>query len=274
MGARSADPGIAVLGNAQLTCKLRVRVTTAPPISATYEGLLYTADPITNLIVLSIPPPPSLSVDLAANSANTFKLLPLPQLASFTVLSLPPHLHTAQAKSSNPNLPEPVPLDMATLESRIATTVAHLKAQDAKRGRGVTKEAQDIFDGIARTYPARWMGTAMVVNDMVLIESPYEVDDCRLLTAKRQENGTGNSSGSGSRSGSRNGAAEGARSEVTGGLGADPGLSRIKKVLAMEREKLRLRTSLATGGLSGVPARRGLGLSAGAGAGLGERKGG
>jgi protein LSM12 len=127
---------------------------------------------------------------------------------------------------------------MPSLNARTSTTIAALRTADAKRGRGVTREAQDIFDGISRTYPARWQGTAMVVNENVVIEQPYHVEDCRLL-----------------------------------GGSAEQGLLRIKKVLAMEREKLALRRGLGTGGLGGVVGRiRGGGGVLGLG--LAERKGG
>ncbi|ERF71850.1 hypothetical protein EPUS_01765 [Endocarpon pusillum Z07020] len=242
----------------------RVRVTTSAPTSATYEGLLYTADPITNLLVLSIPPSSSSAPTAAASNSNptsnstssstpptnTFKILPIRTLTSCTVLSTPsnpiptPNNNNTLSKP-NPSLPQPTYLDIPSLTTRTNSTVAALKAQDAKRGRGVTREAQDIFDGISRTYQARWHGTAMVVNENVIIEHPYHVDDCRLV-----------------------------------GGSAEQGLLRIQKVLGMEREKLALRRGLGSGGIGlglGVGRARGGGGGGGLsnmGGGLGERKGG
>lgn len=90
----------------------------------------------------------------------------------------------------------------------------------------------------------------MLVNENVLIESPYLVEDCRLL-----EKGDGK------------GAAPGSVEQGS--------LLRIKKVLAMEREKLALRRGLGTGGLGGAMGKsRGGGARAGLGLGIGERKGG
>ncbi|KAF7511222.1 hypothetical protein GJ744_005119 [Endocarpon pusillum] len=237
----------------------RVRVTTSAPTSSTYEGLLYTADPITNLIVLSIPPSSSSAPTAAASNSNptsnstssstpptnTFKILPIRTLTSCIVLStpsnpIPPHNNNNTISKPNPSLPQPTYLDIPSLTTRTNSTVAALKAQDAKRGRGVTREAQDIFDGISRTYPARWQGTAMVVNENVIIEQPYHVEDCRPV-----------------------------------GGSAEQGLLRIQKVLGMEREKLALRRGLGSGGIGlGLGVGRARGGASNMGGGLAERKGG
>lgn len=96
----------------------------------------------------------------------------------------------------------------------------------------------------------------MVVNENVVIDQPYSVEDCRLL-----------------KDASGGAAAAAAAAAVAGkaGLGGsgEQALLRIRKVLAMEREKLALRRGLGTGGL-------GLGKIRGGGAasGLAQRKGG
>lgn len=104
----------------------------------------------------------------------------------------------------------------------------------------------------------------MVVNENVVIEQPYLVEDCRLLSPKGPDGGEEGGSSGGVAGGGKGGSAE-------------QGLLRIKKVLGMEREKLALRRGLGTGGFGlGVGKIRGggVGASAGAGVGLGERKGG
>lgn len=64
---------------------------------------------------------------------------------------------------------------------REAKAIGEAMDREARRGKGVTREAQDIFDAFSRTMPARWDGHKIVVADAVSITSPYRVDDCRPL---------------------------------------------------------------------------------------------
>jgi hypothetical protein len=74
----------------------------------------------------------------------------------------------------------------------------------ANIGVGVTQEAQDIFDALARTLPCRWEGKTIAVMDEVTIVPPYR--DC------------------------------------AGAAGGDPrAVERVGKVLAMEKSKLGLK---------------------------------
>ena len=54
-----------------------------------------------------------------------------------------------------------------------------MKEAAARKNRSVSKEAQDLFDGLSRTLPTRWDGTNMVVNEGVVISAPYRAEDCR-----------------------------------------------------------------------------------------------
>ena len=73
-------------------------------------------------------------------------------------------------------------MDSSALQARLASAVSRLKDQEARRGKGVSKEAQEIFDRLSKTLPTRWDGTRIVVNDVVVIEAPYRSEDCRAGT--------------------------------------------------------------------------------------------
>lgn len=53
-----------------------------------------------------------------------------------------------------------------------------------KRGKNVTPEAQEIFNALTRTMPGRWDGQDMVINDNVIIQKPYKLDDCKPVDDK------------------------------------------------------------------------------------------
>ena len=74
-------------------------------------------------------------------------------------------------------------LDIRALKTREANAVGKLQEGEAKRGKGVTREAQDLFDAFSRTMPTRWDGTSIIVADAVSIAAPYRVDDCQPLVA-------------------------------------------------------------------------------------------
>lgn len=71
------------------------------------------------------------------------------------------------------------PISTNALTSRVDAAVERLKEAERRKGKGVGKEAQDIFDAMARTLPTRWDGTSIIVLDAVVIASPYKPDDCR-----------------------------------------------------------------------------------------------
>ena len=73
------------------------------------------------------------------------------------------------------------PLSLPSLRAREEAAVRRLKEQELKRGKGVTQEAQEIFNALTRTMPGRWEGQDMVISDNVLISKPYKSDDCKPI---------------------------------------------------------------------------------------------
>ena len=114
----------------------------------------------------------------------------------------------------------------------------------------------------------------MVVNENIVIESPYGVDDCKILHPSNKDGRDGRDGKGVARAGS--GAGTGTTAQSREAQIANESLARIKRTLGMEREKLALRRGLGTAGLGFGSAGRGgkRGAGAVAGLGAGERKGG
>lgn len=150
----------------------RIRITTTVPNKHVFEGTLFTTCPLTNLVAISITP-------------SNFRILPISSIQNFTLMSAPPSINgTAPFTNAFPLL---APLNTGALSARADAAVARLKEAEARKGKGVGKEAQDIFDALAKSLPARWDGTNMVINDAVVIVAPYRAEDCRVGQGQPKE---------------------------------------------------------------------------------------
>ncbi|KAF3394792.1 hypothetical protein DPV78_008492 [Talaromyces pinophilus] len=190
----------------------RIRITTVAPNTSTIEGTLFTACPITNLVAINTstqtPPTPT-----SLNPSGDYHIIPASRIQSFQVISPAPTVVDGA--------PALQALETRALKAREASAVAKLQEAEARRGKGVTREAQDIFDAFSRTMPARWDGTSIIVADAVVIAKPYRVDDCRALIANDSA-----------------------------------ALTRVRKVLEMERKKIELRNASAAIGSTNQFARQ------------------
>ncbi|KAL4955519.1 anticodon-binding domain-containing protein [Aspergillus filifer] len=203
----------------------RVRITTNPA-SSTLEGTLFTACPITNLIAIN-------TADAKKAQAGDYHIIPISRIQSFQLLSV-----ASEATSFSDATPPLHALNIRALKNREASAVAKMQEGEARRGKGVTREAQDLFDAFSRTMPTRWDGASIIVTDTVIIAPPYRVDDCRPVN----QNDTA-------------------------------ALARVRKVLEMERKKIELRNASAAIGNSNTFSRNSNAATSGPGA-AGPRKGG
>eukprot|EP00037_Helgoeca_nana_P022232 m.226369 g.226369 ORF g.226369 m.226369 type:complete len:217 (-) comp25928_c2_seq1:1653-2303(-) len=78
---------------------------------------------------------------------------------------------------------EPSYVCVDEMKRRKAKAVFKAKEAIAQIGVGVTPEAQNVFDSLAKTMGCRWDGQSIVVLDMVTIRSPYGEGDCELDTS-------------------------------------------------------------------------------------------
>lgn len=152
-----------------------MRITTIGPNATTVEGTLFTACPITNLVAINTS---SSSPNTSTNQSGDYRIIPVSRIQSFQLLSLGPSNSETPFTDAVPPLQS---LDIRALRQREANVVAKAQEKEARRGKGVTREAQDLFDAFSRTMPTRWDGTSIVVAEAVTIAKPYRVDDCRPL---------------------------------------------------------------------------------------------
>lgn len=158
-----------------------MRITTAAPSASTFEGTLFTACPITNLVAINTSPSTP-TADAKQAQSGDYHVIPVSRIQAFQLLALPSS-NSSDAPSFTDAQPSIQALDTRALKAREAKAIGEAMDREARRGKGVTREAQDLFDAFSRTMPAHWNGPHIVVADAVSISPPYRVDDCRPLVA-------------------------------------------------------------------------------------------
>lgn len=114
------------------------------------EGTIYTACPITNILAIS-----GTSDSASAAQPGAYTLIPVSRIQSFNILSLPtlPVVPGTSVSAIFENAQPPTArIDLKAMKAREEAAVRKIKERDAMKGKGVTKEAQEIFDGLAKTY--------------------------------------------------------------------------------------------------------------------------
>jgi hypothetical protein len=113
-----------------------IKLTTAAPQSQTFEGTLFTACPILNVVAINTRP-------AATGDSGDYHIIPISRVQNFQITSL------ASSQQQSSVLP---PVDTKRLKEREKARIAQLKEQAADRGKGVSKEAQAIYDSLKRVW--------------------------------------------------------------------------------------------------------------------------
>ena len=115
------------------------------------EGTLFASCPITNVVAVNVAPP---KPNPAAPQPGDYHVIPKSHVQAVQVLSLASDAAAeggAVAGRFDDNAVALSRVDMDALRGREEAAILKMKEFDRTRGKGVTKEAQDIFDWFART---------------------------------------------------------------------------------------------------------------------------
>ncbi|KAF2012121.1 hypothetical protein BU24DRAFT_270165 [Aaosphaeria arxii CBS 175.79] len=162
----------------------RIKITCAPHNNV-LEGTLFTTCNVTNAIAINTAPaPPNPSAPLSSQPGD-FHIIPFGHIVTFELVG-PGERAPESAAGFDGALPSITKVDLEALKAREENTIREMKKKDAQKGKGVTKEAQELFDYIARTLPLRWAGTQIVVNEASLIDAPYGLNNIKSAPGKEQ----------------------------------------------------------------------------------------
>lgn len=126
----------------------RVKITTAAPHNQTFEGTLFTACPVLHIVAVNTRAAPPNPASNAAAQPGDYHVIPFTRIASCQVLSPQQGGDGTIANA----LPPIGPVDIKQLQKREQARIEQLKAVESDRGKGVTREAQAIYDAFKRMY--------------------------------------------------------------------------------------------------------------------------
>ena len=131
-----------------------VRITSALESLNVLEGTIFSVDPITNVIAINTATPSPNPNSNTTNLPGNYHVLCFSSIQSYELLSLPTEADRAEGYGPGFDgaLPSIEKLDMAALRAREEEAIRKLKEQDRRRGKGVTKEAQALFDDLIKVY--------------------------------------------------------------------------------------------------------------------------
>lgn len=123
-----------------------IRITCAPHRN-TLEGILFTACDATHSIAINTAPAPSNS---STPLSGDYHIIPFAHLVTFQIISPAERKLGAPAGFAGVQ-PAISKVDLAAGRAREEQTIREMKKKDAQKGKGVSREAQELFDAISRT---------------------------------------------------------------------------------------------------------------------------
>lgn len=122
-------------------------MTTIAPSSQTLEGTLFTACSTLNVIALDTRSAGANTTNGAGTQSGDYHIIPFSRIQSFQLVSV---VNGDSGRSVANAFPTIGPIDTKRLQERLDTRVGKLKEEESNRGKGVTKQAQAIFDALKR----------------------------------------------------------------------------------------------------------------------------
>lgn len=150
-----------------------IKITCAPNNNV-LEGTLFTACNLTNAIAINTAPAsPNPSAPLASQPGD-YHIIPFAHIVSFEIVG-----SAERAAESAPGFDGVVPsiakVDLAALQAREEQTIREMKKKDAQKGKGVSREAQELFDAISRTLV---QAACVKLPGLIQIQTPNSLGRC------------------------------------------------------------------------------------------------
>ncbi|KAL0490970.1 hypothetical protein AKO1_009769 [Acrasis kona] len=139
------------------------RITLSNVLNEVIEGEIYAYDPTLQLIALY-----ESGGQHESSTRKTFRLI---NMNTVQVLKFDSSSKT-YVPFSNISLPLP-PVNLDRLSEREQKACYE---REQNLGSGVSNDAQQLFDNLAKTLPCKWDNDVIVVLDVIRISSPYGLD--------------------------------------------------------------------------------------------------
>jgi hypothetical protein len=150
---------------------------------------------VLHIVAIDTRPPPPNPASNAASKPCDYHIIPFTRIATCQILSLQQSGDGSIASA----LPPIGPVDTKQLQKREAQRIQQLKDEENDRGKGVSREAQAIYDALKKMYdyhaypqlerdandithsniPVRWHNQEIIVQEHVIILPPYRPEDCK-----------------------------------------------------------------------------------------------